>query len=113
MLFRPLAFNDPTSVADASLRSVVRKKLFCDPTPSKCADFLNGRRNGYFARESENLSSQWPSSQALSLPLEHVHRAKVALELGVGILLFKCLSIPQCGLRASIVHGPGCPAFSR
>ncbi|GFT36199.1 hypothetical protein NPIL_538651 [Nephila pilipes] len=59
--FRLLASHDPniSGVAAESLRSVVRKKLLRDPTPGECCDFLNGKKDGDFARESGDISTQW------------------------------------------------------
>ncbi|GFT34818.1 retrovirus-related Pol polyprotein from type-1 retrotransposable element R2, partial [Nephila pilipes] len=59
--FRLLASHDPniSGVAAESLRSVVRKKLLRDPTPGECCDFLNGKKDGDFARESGDISTLW------------------------------------------------------
>ncbi|GFT40865.1 c2H2-type domain-containing protein, partial [Nephila pilipes] len=59
--FRLLASHDPniSGVAAESLRSVVRKKLLRDPTSGECCDFLNGKKDGDFARESGDISTQW------------------------------------------------------
>ncbi|GFS32863.1 retrovirus-related Pol polyprotein from type-1 retrotransposable element R2, partial [Nephila pilipes] len=59
--FRLLASDDPltSDVAFAGLRGVVRKKILRDPTPSECAEFLNGNKAGDFARESGDLSTLW------------------------------------------------------
>ncbi|GFU08554.1 retrovirus-related Pol polyprotein from type-1 retrotransposable element R2 [Nephila pilipes] len=59
--FRLLASHDPSisGVAAESLRSVVRKKLLRDPTSGDCCDFLNGKKDGDFARESGDISTQW------------------------------------------------------
>ncbi|GFS63289.1 retrovirus-related Pol polyprotein from type-1 retrotransposable element R2 [Nephila pilipes] len=59
--FRLLASDDQltSDVAFAGLRGVVRKKILRDPTPSECAEFLNGNKAGDFARESGDLSTLW------------------------------------------------------
>ncbi|GFS45748.1 retrovirus-related Pol polyprotein from type-1 retrotransposable element R2 [Nephila pilipes] len=59
--FRLLESHDPniSGVAAESLRSVVRKKLLRDPTPGECCDFLNGKKDGDFSRESGDISTQW------------------------------------------------------
>ncbi|GFT84673.1 reverse transcriptase domain-containing protein, partial [Nephila pilipes] len=59
--FRLLASDDriTSDVAFAGLQSAVRKKILRDPTPSECAEFLNGKKVGDFARESGDLSTQW------------------------------------------------------
>ncbi|GFU56006.1 reverse transcriptase domain-containing protein [Nephila pilipes] len=59
--FRLLASDDhlTSDVAFAGLQSAVRKKILRDPTPSECAELLNGNKAGDFARESGDLSTQW------------------------------------------------------
>ncbi|GFT25285.1 reverse transcriptase domain-containing protein [Nephila pilipes] len=59
--FRLLASDDQltSDVAFVGLQSAVRKKILRDPTPSKCAEFLNGNKAGDFARDSGDLSTQW------------------------------------------------------
>ncbi|GFU46271.1 reverse transcriptase domain-containing protein, partial [Nephila pilipes] len=59
--FRLLASDDQltSDVAFAGLQGVVRKKILRDPTPSECAEFLNGNKAGDFARESGDHSTLW------------------------------------------------------
>ncbi|GFS45090.1 reverse transcriptase domain-containing protein [Nephila pilipes] len=59
--FRLLASDDhlTSDVAFAGLQSAVRKKILRDPTPSECAEFLNGNKAGDFAQDSGDLSTQW------------------------------------------------------
>ncbi|GFU52103.1 retrovirus-related Pol polyprotein from type-1 retrotransposable element R2 [Nephila pilipes] len=59
--FRLLASDDQltSDVAFAGLRGVVRKKILRDPTPSECAEFLNGNKAGDFARDSGDHSTLW------------------------------------------------------
>ncbi|GFT93025.1 retrovirus-related Pol polyprotein from type-1 retrotransposable element R2 [Nephila pilipes] len=63
--FRLLASDDhlTSDVAFAGLQSAVRKKILRDPTPSECAEFLNGNKAGDFARDSGDLSTQWPRAR--------------------------------------------------
>ncbi|GFT99356.1 hypothetical protein NPIL_200121, partial [Nephila pilipes] len=63
--YRLLASDElvTSGVAFASLQNAVRKNFLHDPTPGKYSDFLNGKKVDEFARESENLSTQWSRSR--------------------------------------------------
>ncbi|GFS79434.1 retrovirus-related Pol polyprotein from type-1 retrotransposable element R2, partial [Nephila pilipes] len=93
--FRLLASNAPTisGVAAASQRSVVRKKLLRDPTPGECCDFLNGKKDGDFARESGDISSKWS-------------RARHAFQRLSSALRLEWLFVEETGYHLNIYRSP-------
>ncbi|GFT23331.1 retrovirus-related Pol polyprotein from type-1 retrotransposable element R2 [Nephila pilipes] len=93
--FRLFASHDPniSGVAAESLRSVVRKMLLRDPTPGECCDFLNGKKDGDFARESGDISTQWS-------------RARHSLQRLSCAIKFEWLFIEGTGYHLNIYRSP-------
>ncbi|GFS63270.1 reverse transcriptase domain-containing protein [Nephila pilipes] len=93
--FRLLALHDPniSGVADESLRSVMRKMLLRDPIPGECCDFLNGKKDGDFARESGDISTQWSRAR-------HAHQRLSSA------LRFEWLFIEETGYHLNIYRSP-------
>ncbi|GFT29949.1 reverse transcriptase domain-containing protein [Nephila pilipes] len=93
--FRLLASHDPSisGVAAESLRSVVRKKLLRDPTPGECCDFLNGKKDGDFARESGDISTQWS-------------RARHSIQRLSSAIKFEWLFVEGTGYHLNIYRSP-------
>ncbi|GFT56606.1 retrovirus-related Pol polyprotein from type-2 retrotransposable element R2DM [Nephila pilipes] len=113
--FRLLASHDPniSGVAAESLRSVVRKKLFRDPTSGECCDFLNGKKDGDFARESGDISTQWSRARHAFQRLSSALRLEWLFVEGTGyhLNIYRspnpvCVSPSSAGL---VVRGSGRP----
>ncbi|GFT96937.1 MADF domain-containing protein [Nephila pilipes] len=103
--FRLFASHDPniSGVAAESLRSVVRKKLLRDPTPGECCDFLNGKKDGDFARESGDISTQWSRARHSLQRLSCAIKFEWLFIEGTGYHL----SVPQSSLRVPVQRRPG------